>query len=617
MERKQPYRSFEIVSKKEQQLWRNFAIVSTSPWLYPSLALGIVLLLGLFGAAFAIHEDRQWQRLTYSQFLGRLEAGQVSEATLRDDRIRGTLESGERFQANAPPGHVVDRLLDAGVSLTVESQSWLERYLTAAFLSLAVAFLVLWGWRQLSRPSDKVMSFGKSRARLFAEDSQRVTFEDVAGLGRAKSEMGQIIAFLREPKKFTRLGGRIPKGILLEGPPGVGKTLLARAIAGEAGVPFFSISASEFVEAFAGVAASRIRDLFLEGKKNAPCLIFIDEIDALGRAISTEAHQERRQALHQLLAEMDGFESNEGVVVIMATTRAEELDPALLRRGRIDRHVHCGLPDPAGREAILQVHSRRVPLAEDVDLEEIARLTPGLSGADLQGVVNDAALLAGQADRDRVPQSAFREALAPSTSRTRPSRGLGSGEDRIRTQAARYTAGQVIVMRRLRLLPEDGFVMVRMPIEKLVAQPDPTAASREELRDLITAAFGGRAAELCLGGQERITSLAEDDLRFASETAERFVRQLGFGEALSLRVVPGETPTSRVAGALIPAETVRRADAEISDLLASCLQRAIEIVEEDREGLAVLVEYFEKNPSLPSGELAMLLVSPRTQALPA
>ena len=386
---------------------------------YKNMALWVVLLLMILLLVTVLREGQEAPaEISFTEFLNKLESDQVDTVTMEEGHVTGKFRDGTDFATYVPPIYdtLVPRLEEKGIEITArpkrESSVWQQ------MLIWWVPFLILIGlWvffvRQMQSGGGKAMSFGKSRARLLTENQQRVTFEDVAGVEESKVELEEIIAFLREPKKFTRLGGRIPKGVLLVGPPGTGKTLLARAVAGEAEVPFYSISGSDFVEMFVGVGASRVRDLFMQGKKNAPCIIFIDEIDAVGRhrgAGLGGGHDEREQTLNQLLVEMDGFESNEGVILIAATNRPDVLDPALLRPGRFDRRVVVPRPDLRGRLMILKVHTRRVPLEEDADLQVLARGTPGFVGADLQNLVNEAALLAARREASRVGMIDFEQA---------------------------------------------------------------------------------------------------------------------------------------------------------------------------------------------------------------
>ena len=378
---------------------------------YRNMALWVVILVMILMLVTMLRQGQAPPPdIDYSDFVARIDAGQVRSVTIEENRVQGIDREGDPFATYVPgvTEELLASLRQQEVQITVRPKpegSFWRQVLIMWFPLLLFIGLWIFFIRQMQAGGGKAMSFGKSRARLLTENQHRVTFEDVAGVEESKVELEEIIAFLREPKKFTRLGGRIPKGVLLIGPPGTGKTLLARAVAGEAAVPFFSISGSDFVEMFVGVGASRVRDLFLQGKKNAPCIIFIDEIDAVGRhrgAGLGGGHDEREQTLNQLLVEMDGFESNEGVILIAATNRPDVLDPALLRPGRFDRRVVVPRPDLRGRLAILKVHTKRVNLGDDADLEVVARGTPGFVGADLQNLVNEAALLAARRDAHQV-----------------------------------------------------------------------------------------------------------------------------------------------------------------------------------------------------------------------
>ena len=383
--------------------------VSHNLALWLVLGLMILLLFNVFS-----RQQSPKPEVAFSDFFAALQRGEVSEVTIQGQTIHGRFSDDSRFTTFAPDDpELMHTLREQGVRVSArpeEGDPWYVAVLVQWFPMLLLIGVWVFFMRQMQMGGGKAMSFGKSRAKVLTENQQTVTFSDVAGIEEAKQELEEIIAFLKDPKKFTRLGGRIPKGVLLVGAPGTGKTLLARAIAGEAGVPFFSISGSDFVEMFVGVGASRVRDLFIQGKKQAPCLIFIDEIDAVGRhrgAGLGGGHDEREQTLNQLLVEMDGFEANEGVILIAATNRPDVLDPALLRPGRFDRRVVVPRPDVRGREEILRVHSRRVPTDESVDVETLARATPGFSGADLENLVNEAALLAARQNKEKVGMEDF------------------------------------------------------------------------------------------------------------------------------------------------------------------------------------------------------------------
>ena len=386
-----------------------------------NLALWIIialLVVALFNLFQGPGQRSTQQELTFSDFLNQVQSGQVRDVTIRGNDIQGHVSTGGTFQTYAPAdANLVQILTENGVDITAAPAEQRIHPLVAILFQWLPFFILIGVWvfflRQMQSGGGRAMGFGKSKAKLLTEKSGRVTFEDVAGIDEAKQELEEVVEFLRDPQKFQRLGGKIPKGVLLVGPPGTGKTLLARAIAGEANVPFFTISGSDFVEMFVGVGASRVRDMFEQGKKNAPCIIFIDEIDAVGRhrgAGLGGGNDEREQTLNQLLVEMDGFEANEGVILIAATNRPDVLDPALLRPGRFDRQVVVSNPDVVGREKILKVHMRKVPLAPDVNIKTVARGTPGFSGADLANLVNEAALMAARTGKRMVTMADFEEA---------------------------------------------------------------------------------------------------------------------------------------------------------------------------------------------------------------
>ena len=482
--------------------------------------------------------------MTYSELVRHLEADEVSEVTIKGMEIRGKFfedpnKPARDFVSIGPEQHdyLLEQMGQAGVVPNFEEDEeapWLAVLVNLVPFLLIIG-LMIFMMRQMQGAGGKAMNFGKSKAKLLSEGGRRVTFEDVAGVDEAKEELEEIIQFLKDPRKFTRLGGRIPKGVLLMGPPGTGKTLLARAVAGEAGVPFFSISGSDFVEMFVGVGASRVRDLFEQGKKNAPCIIFIDEIDAVGRhrgAGMGGGHDEREQTLNQLLVEMDGFESNEGVIIMAATNRPDVLDPALLRPGRFDRRVSVDSPDMKGRQFILEVHTRRTPLDEDVDLEILARATPGMSGADLENMVNEAALLAARYNKKKLDMSDFESArdkirMGPA----RKSR-IVSDEDKKRT--AYHEAGHAIVAA---LLPESN------PVYKVTIIPRGRALgvtsflpeevsnySTTKFRSMISAMMGGRAAEQVIFRQ--VNTGAANDIKQATQLARAMVTEYGMSEEL-------------------------------------------------------------------------------------
>src|SRR5262244_59218 len=452
--------------------------------------------------------SKQYQRepeIIFSEFMAAVDRGDVREVVIQGNNIQGKYKNGESFRTFEPDDpELVKSLRDKQVKIAVKPDGespWYMLLLLNWFPMLLLIGVWIFFMRQMQVGGGKAMSFGKSRAKLLTENQHRVTFSDVAGVDEAKDDLQEIIAFLKDPKKFTRLGGRIPKGCLLVGAPGTGKTLLARAIAGEAGVPFFSISGSDFVEMFVGVGASRVRDLFIQGKKKAPCIIFIDEIDAVGRhrgAGLGGGHDEREQTLNQLLVEMDGFETNEGVILIAATNRPDVLDPALLRAGRFDRRVVVPRPDVKGREGILRVHTRRVPLADDVDLALLARGTPGFAGADLENLVNEAALLAARHSKDRVNMGDFEIAKDKVMMGAERKSMIMSQEERRNT--AYHEAGHALVAKllpgadpvhKVSIIPRG----MALGITQRVPVDDRHPYSREHIVNAITILFGGRSAE--------------------------------------------------------------------------------------------------------------------------
>jgi cell division protease FtsH len=489
-------------------------------------------------------------------------------------------------------------------------------------------FIGLWVFfiRQMQAGGGKAMSFGKSRARLLAENQQQVTFEDVAGVEESKVELEEIIAFLREPKKFTRLGGRIPKGVLLVGPPGTGKTLLGRAVAGEAGVPFYSISGSDFVEMFVGVGASRVRDLFLQGKKNAPCIIFIDEIDAVGRhrgAGLGGGHDEREQTLNQLLVEMDGFESNEGVIMIAATNRPDVLDPALLRPGRFDRRVVVPRPDLRGRLAILNVHTRHVALAEDVDLTVVARGTPGFVGADLRNLVNEAALLAARRDAEVVSMHDFEEAKDKVLLGTARRSLIMTDEDK--RQTAYHEAGHAIVamltpgadpVHKVTIIPRG----MALGVTLTMPEEDRYSMTREQILAGIEHAMGGRAAEELAFGH--FSTGAANDLKQATEHARRMVCQFGMSEKIgpiSLGDEGGDVFLGRdfMARKEYSEQKAQEVDEEITRILGETYGRAKQLLEEHRDLLDRVSDALLERETLEGSELQLLLERKSLPPLPS
>ncbi len=508
---------------------------------YKNLALWLVIslvMIMLFN--MMTQQSRDLKPVPYTTFLAALESGKIADVTIQGSNIEGTYSDGSAFKTYAPDDpDLISQLREQGVAIVAEPDEtnsfWMTMIVSWGPILLLIAVWIFF-MRQMQSGGGKAMSFGKSRAKLLSESSTKVTFNDVAGIDEAKDELEEVVAFLKDPKKFSRLGGRIPKGVLLVGAPGTGKTLLGRAIAGEAGVPFFSISGSDFVEMFVGVGASRVRDLFVQGKKNAPCIIFIDEIDAVGRhrgAGMGGGHDEREQTLNQLLVEMDGFESNEGVILIAATNRPDVLDPALLRPGRFDRQVVVPRPDVRGRFKILQVHSRKVPLGGDVDLNIIAKGTPGFSGADLENLVNEAALLAARANKNEVNRQ-----------------DLESAKDKVMMGAERRSMVITEEEKKVTAYHEAGHALVAMylpgadPVHKVSIIPRgramgvtmylPTEEKYNETKDglniKICALLGGRVAEELVF--ESVTSGASNDLERATAIARKMVCEWGMSDKM-------------------------------------------------------------------------------------
>jgi cell division protease FtsH len=508
---------------------------------FKQVLIGIVLVVCALGAYNVINKSMGSSKEalpTYTDLVHRAEAGQVKDVTINGTTIQGHFSSGEAFHTTGQSNdsNLSNILLSHGVNITYKDENsnfWLSTLVSVGPL---VLILLLWFFllRQMQSGGNKAMSFGKSRARLLSMQQKKVTFKDVAGVDEAKEELKEIIEFLREAQKFQRLGGRIPKGVLLVGPPGTGKTLLARAVAGEANVPFFSISGSDFVEMFVGVGASRVRDLFEQGKKNAPCIIFIDEIDAVGRhrgAGLGGGHDEREQTLNQLLVEMDGFESNDGVILIAATNRPDVLDPALLRPGRFDRRVIVDRPDIRGREEVLRVHSKKVPMAEDVNLNILARGTPGFSGADLANMVNEAALTAARFNRKSVHMYDFEVAKDKVLmGAERKSMLLTDDEKR---DTAYHEAGHVLVaakrnhadpLHKVTIIPRGMALGVTMHLP----EEDKHTVTRDYLETQLAILMGGRCAEEIF--MNRQTTGAGNDIVRATELARKMVCEYGMSD---------------------------------------------------------------------------------------
>ncbi|MGD8702201.1 MAG: ATP-dependent zinc metalloprotease FtsH [Desulfosarcina sp.] len=587
---------------------------------YKNLALWLVITLMMVMLYNLFNQQQLAQNdISYSEFLAMVEADRVAEVSIQGQEIRVTDLNRSQFKIYAPNDPaLIQRLKDKGITIHAKPPAespWYMSVLVSWFPMIVLIGVWIFFMRQMQSGGGKAMSFGKSRARLLSDQQEKVTFEDVAGIDEAKEELGEIVDFLRDPKKFTRLGGRIPKGVLLMGPPGTGKTLLARAIAGEAGVPFFSISGSDFVEMFVGVGASRVRDLFVQGKKNAPCIIFIDEIDAVGRhrgAGLGGGHDEREQTLNQLLVEMDGFESNEGVILISATNRPDVLDPALLRPGRFDRQVVVSLPDIKGREKILRVHMKRTPIASDVDPVVLAKGTPGFSGADLENLVNEAALLAAKRDKERLDMVDFEDSKDKVYMGLERKSKVIREEDRLTT--AYHEGGHALVAR---------FIPGTDAVNKITIIPRGRAAGvtwflpeerdfryKDQLEAELAIAFGGRVAEEIVF--DRISTGASNDIKKATELAQQMIRSWGMSEALGpLSFAKNEEQV--FLGREIAQhrdyseETARKIDAEINALVTRAYERAKSVLTDHLDVLHKLAEQLLEKETILGAELDAMI----------
>jgi cell division protease FtsH len=592
--------------------------------LWMVIGLIVILLFNLFQANQPSREE-----IVFSDFLKKVETGEVREVTLRGNAVSGRLSDGSPFRTyTADYPDLVKALKERGVRIIVKPQDSNPWY--AIFLQWVPMLLFIGVWiffmRQMQGGGAKALSFGKARARLISEKQNKVTFQDVAGVDEAKEELREIIEFLRDPPKFQKLGGKIPKGVLLVGPPGTGKTLLAKAIAGEANVPFFSISGSDFVEMFVGVGASRVRDLFEQGKKHAPCIIFMDEIDAVGRhrgAGLGGGHDEREQTLNQLLVEMDGFETNEGVILIAATNRPDVLDPALLRPGRFDRQVVVARPDVRGREEILKVHARRIPLAGNVDLKVLARGTPGFSGADLANLVNEAALLAARQDKKTVEMLDFENAKDKVLMGVeRRSMIISDSEKRT---IAYHEAGHALVadllpgadpLHKVTIIPRGR----ALGLTQQLPTDDKYNYSRDYLVNRITILLGGRAAEEVVFQQQ--TTGAGDDLEKATEMARKMVCEWGMSDKMG-PLTFGKSEEHIFLGREMARakdyseDTAILIDSEIKRIVSDCASRARQMLEANLEKLHALARALLERESLDGEEIARIVRARPYQEAPA
>lgn len=589
---------------------------------YKNLALWIVITLMMVMLYNLFNQKRVPEtKINYTDFLAMVENERVADVVIQGQQLLVTDTNRNRFKVFAPnDADLIKILRGKGVSISAKPPSESPWYISILVSWLPMIVLIgIWIFfmRQMQAGGGKALSFGKSRARLQTDKSKKVTFEDVAGIDEAKEELGEIIDFLKEPKKFTRLGGRIPKGVLLMGPPGTGKTLLARAIAGEADVPFYSISGSDFVEMFVGVGASRVRDLFAQGKKNAPCIIFLDELDAVGRhrgAGLGGGHDEREQTLNQLLVEMDGFESNEGVIMISATNRPDVLDPALLRPGRFDRQIVVSLPDIKGREEILKVHMKKTPIAPDVDPLIIAKGTPGFSGADLENLVNEAALLAAKRNKERVDMSDLEDAKDKVYMGLERKSKVVKEEDRKIT--AYHEGGHALVAR---LLPNTDV------INKITIIPRGKAAGitwflpeerdfrfKDQLENELSVAFGGRVAEEIVFN--RISTGAANDIKQATELAQKMVRSWGMSEDLGPLSYAKDEEQIFLGREIAQhrdysEETAKKIDKEVTDLANKAYNQARNVLKEHIDILHKLAELLLEKETVKGSELDELIHS--------
>jgi cell division protease FtsH len=585
------------------------------------IALLLVFLFNLFQGT---SQRANAQSVSYTQFLQQVDQGEVKKITVQGDSIKGELSNGQPFATTVPSNdpslwpmlnthHVnvtVDRPDDSMPTLMGVIVNWFPMLL---LIGVWVFFL-----RQMQAGGGKAMGFGKSRAKLLTERQGRVTFEDVAGVDEAKDDLKEIVDFLRDPQKFQRLGGRIPKGVLLVGPPGTGKTLLARAIAGEANVPFFTISGSDFVEMFVGVGASRVRDMFEQAKKNAPCIVFVDEIDAVGRhrgAGLGGGNDEREQTLNQLLVEMDGFEANEGVILIAATNRPDVLDPALLRPGRFDRQIVVPNPDLGGREKILRVHMRKVPLAPDVDARTIARGTPGFSGADLANLVNEAALLAARRGK-RVVTMPEMEDAKDKVMMGAERRSLAMSEDEKRLTAY-HEAGHALVgiympqhdpLHKVTIIPRGRALGVTMNLP----EQDRMSYSKQYCISKLASMFGGREAEVLVLGPDNVTTGASSDIQQATRMARSMVTEWGMSDKLGRVRYRGNEQEVFLGHSVAQSnnmseETARLIDEEVRKLIEDAETTARRILTEHRDQLEVLARGLLEYETLSGDEVTALL----------
>ncbi|MGH6780226.1 MAG: ATP-dependent zinc metalloprotease FtsH [Bradyrhizobium sp.] len=583
----------------------------------------VLLLLALFTLFQNPGQHTSSQDISFSQLLNEVDQGHVRNVVIQGHEIHGTFANGSSFQTYAPNDPtLVQRLYKSKVQITAkppgDNVPWFVSLLVSWLPFIALIGVWIFLSRQMQGGAGKAMGVGKSRAKMLTEAHGRVTFEDVAGVDEAKQDLQEIVEFLRDPGKFQRLGGRIPRGVLLVGPPGTGKTLIARAVAGEANVPFFTISGSDFVEMFVGVGASRVRDMFEQAKKNAPCIIFIDEIDAVGRhrgAGLGGGNDEREQTLNQLLVEMDGFEANEGVILIAATNRPDVLDPALLRPGRFDRQVVVPNPDVVGREQILKVHVRKVPLAPDINLKTIARGTPGFSGADLMNLVNEAALTAARRNKRMVTQAEFEEAKDKVMMGAERKSLVMTEEEKLLT--AYHEGGHAIVglnvvatdpIHKATIIPRGRALGMVMQLP----ERDKLSMSLEQMTSRLAIMMGGRVAEELIFGRDKVTSGAASDIEQATRLARMMVTRWGLSEELGT-VSYGENQDEVFLGMSVSRTqnaseaTVQKIDSEIKRLVEEGYNEANRILTEKHADLDALAKGLLEYETLTGEEISDLL----------
>ncbi len=589
--------------------------------LIAAVAIGFALMLSISGNG----PSQRSNSIPYSQFLAQTKTGQIQSVEIEGDRIFGTRQNGERFSTFAPndPGLIGD-LVESGVTIEARPEpkpSFLSQLFASAFPILLLIGVWIWFMRRQGlggRGAGGAFGFGQSRARRIEGGAVNVRLSDVAGVDEAKEEVAELVEFLRDPTRFQRLGGTVPRGVLMVGSPGTGKTLLARAIAGEAEVPFFTVSGSDFVEMFVGVGASRVRDLFKQAKESAPCIIFVDEIDAVGRRRGAGlggGHDEREQTLNQLLVEMDGFEGTEGVIVIAATNRPDVLDPALLRPGRFDRQVVVPLPDVNGRAQILKLHMRKVPIAADVDAAVIARGTPGFSGADLANLVNEAALMAARSRRERVDMTTFEQAKDKILMGAERRSLIMTEEERLRT--AYHEAGHAIVGRlvpehdpvhKVSIIPRGRALGVTM----FLPERDRYSATRRRLESEIASLFGGRVAEELIYGADSITTGAENDIERATAIARNMVTKWGFSKDLGPLAYHEDEDEVFLGRSIsrskqLSDETAARVDMEVRTIIDRNYKHALTLLTEHRAPLERIARALVSHETLTSEQIDALM----------